>query len=130
MIVFFGDHQPTTYVSNPILRNNKVNPETLIDEENLLKYKVPYVIWSNFDIEEQTDGETSANYLAMDVLENCDLPLPALQSSLTGLRKEYPVISAAGVREADGTLTTVKQCGEALNDYRSLEYYLLFDYER
>ena len=130
MIVFFGDHQPTTYVSNPILRNNKVNPETLTDEENLLKYKVPYVIWSNFDIEEQTDGETSANYLAMDVLENCDLPLPALQSSLTGLRKEYPVISAAGVREADGTLTTVKECGEALNDYRSLEYYLLFDYER
>jgi len=130
MIVFFGDHQPTTYVSNPILRNNKVNPETLTDEENLLKYKVPYVIWSNFDIEEQTDGETSANYLAMDVLENCDLPLPALQSSLTGLRKEYPVISAAGVREADGTLTTVKQCGEALNDYRSLEYYLLFDYGR
>ena len=56
MIVFFGDHQPTTYVSNPILRNNKVNPETLTDEENLLKYKVPYVIWSNFDIEEQTDG--------------------------------------------------------------------------
>ena len=130
MIVFFGDHQPTTYVSNPILRNNKVNPETLTDEENLLKYKVPYVIWSNFDIEEQTGGETSANYLAMDVLENCDLPLPALQSSLTGLRKEYPVISAAGVREADGTLTTVKECGEALNDYRSLEYYLLFDYER
>lgn len=130
MIVFFGDHQPTTYVSNPILRNNKVNPETLTDEENLLKYKVPYVIWSNFDIEEQTDGETSANYLAMDVLENCDLPLPALQSSLTGLRKEYPVISAAGVREVDGTLTTVKECGEAFNDYRSLEYYLLFDYER
>ena len=130
MIVFFGDHQPTTYVSNPILRNNKVNPETLTDEENLLKYKVPYVIWSNFDIEEQMDGETSANYLAMDVLENCDLPLPALQSSLTGLRKEYPVISAAGVREADGTLTTVKECGEALNDYRRLEYYLLFDYGR
>ena len=130
MIVFFGDHQPTTYVSNPILRNNKVNPETLTDEENLLKYKVPYVIWSNFDIEEQTDGETSANYLAMDVLENCDLPLPALQSSLTGVRKKYPVISAAGVREADGTLTTVKECGEALNDYRRLEYYLLFDYGR
>lgn len=82
MIVFFGDHQPTTYVSNPILRNNKVNPETLTDEENLLKYKVPYVIWSNFDIEEQMDGETSANYLAMDVLENCDLPAacPAEQS--------------------------------------------------
>ena len=129
MIVFFGDHQPTTYVSNPILRNNKVNPETLTDEENLLKYKVPYVIWSNFDIEEQTDGETSANYLAMDVLENCDLPLPALQSSLTGVREKYPVISAAGVREADGTLTTVKECGEALaGDYRRLEYYLLFDY--
>lgn len=40
------------------------------------------------------------------------------------------MISAAGVREADGTLTTVKECGEALNDYRRLEYYLLFDYGR
>ena len=51
-------------------------------------------------------------------------------ASLTGVREKYPVISAAGVREADGTLTTVKECGEALNDYRSLEYYLLFDYGR
>jgi hypothetical protein len=24
----------------------------------------------------------------------------------------------------------VKECGEALNDYRRLEYYLLFDYGR
>lgn len=65
----------------------------------------------------------------MDVLENViAVACPAEQSD--GVRKKYPVISAAGVREADGTLTTVKECGEALNDYRRLEYYLLFDYGR
>lgn len=128
MIVFFGDHQPTAYVSNPILRNNGISPETLSEEENLLRYKVPYVIWSNFDIAEQKDQESSANYLMIDVLENCGLPLPSYQSSLKEIREEYPVLSALQVRDREGNYHTVEDCGEELNGYRSLEYYLLFDY--
>lgn len=127
MIVFFGDHQPTAYVSNPILRNNGVDPYTLTEEENLLKYKVPYVIWSNFDMEEATAQETSANYLMIDVLEKCGLPLPAYQNSMKELREEYPVISAIQVHDKNGNYLTVKECEEALNEYRSLQYYLLFE---
>lgn len=129
MIVFFGDHQPTTYVSNPILRMNEVDPGSLSEEENLLRYKVPYVIWANFDIEEQKGQETSANYLMIDVLENCGLPLPAYQAKLKELREQYPVISAMQVRDQEGNYLTIKDCREELNDYRSWEYYLLFDYD-
>ncbi len=127
VIVFFGDHQPGAYVSNPILRNNGVNPSTLTEEENLLKYKVPYVIWSNFDIEEGTGTESSANYLMMDVLEICGFPLPAYQNSIRDLREEYPVISAIQVRDKEGNYLTMEECGEALNRYRSVQYYYLFD---
>lgn len=129
MIVFFGDHQPTAYVTNPILRNNGTDTEALSEEENLLKYKVPYVIWSNFDIREQQGSEISANYLMIDVLENCGLPLPSYQNVLKELREEYPVISALQVRDRNGKLHNPGDMKEELNGYRSLEYYLLFDYD-
>ena len=130
IIVFFGDHQPTSYVSNPILRHNGISPDSLTTEENMLKYKVPYVIWSNFDIEEQQDQETSLNYLSIDVLNNCNLPLPGYLNSLEEIREEYPVISAMGVVDKDGNFLELKDCSEALNGYRSMQYYLLFDYEK
>lgn len=129
MIVFFGDHQPAASVSNSILKNNGTDPGSLSEEENLLRYKVPYVIWSNFDIEEETERETSANYLMMDVLENCKLPLPAFQNCMKELREEYPVISAMQVRDRKGNYLTADACEEELEEYRSLAYYLLFDYE-
>lgn len=128
IIVFFGDHQPTAYVSNPILRSNNVDPNSLTDEEILLRYKVPYVIWANFDIDESTDGETSVNYLMIDLLESAGLPLPPYQSFLKSIREDYPVISAVQVRDSEGGLSTVDECKDKLEAYKGLEYYLLFDY--
>ena len=129
IIVFFGDHQPTSYVSNPILRYNGVNPDNLTTEENMLKYKVPFVIWSNFDIEEKQNQETSLNYLSIDLLDSCGLPLPSYLSSLAGIREEYPVISAMGAVDKNGNYVELADCSDALNGYRSMQYYLLFDYD-
>lgn len=128
IIVMFGDHQPTTYVSNPVLRRNGKDPNELSQEEDLLHYKVPYVIWSNFDIPEKTEGETSANYLMIDVLEDCGLPLPAYQSSLKKLREKYPIISAVQVQDDAGRIYTAEELKDELETYQSLEYYLLYDY--
>lgn len=128
VIVFFGDHQPSTYVSNPIRRAEGIDPDTLTAEENLLNYKVPYVIWSNFDSHSGQDRESSPNYLGIDVLNQCGLPLPPYQSYLAGLRREYPVISALQIRDKQGKLYEMDQRREELNTYRSLEYYLLFDF--
>ena len=129
MIVFFGDHQPNTYVTDPVLQNNGRDPGALSEEEMLSRYQVPYVIWANFDLEEKTGQETSANYLMIDVLENCGLPLPPYQAELKELRREYPVITAMQIRDAEGNHHIKEQCPEVLDRYRSLEYYLLFDYE-
>ncbi len=128
MVVFFGDHQPSAYVSNPILRNNGINPDDFAEKNGLQRYKVPYVIWSNFDIREENGQETSPNYLMSDVLEKCGLPLPAYQNSMKELRQEYPVISAMQVCDKEGNSRTAEECEEALNAYRSMQYYLLFDY--
>ena len=130
VILFFGDHQPTTYVSNPVPRSNGVNPDSFTEEQNLLRYKVPYVLWSNFDIEEKSGQETSANYLAVDLLESAGLPLPAYQNAQKEIREVYPVISAMQIRDKDGKRVQEKEAGEKLELYRSLQYYLLFDYEK
>lgn len=130
IIVFFGDHQPTTYVTNPILQKNGIDPNTLTEEQNLLRYKVPYVIWSNFDIEEETVKETSVNYLMADVLRNSGLPLPTHLQLIEEVREEYPIISAMQVKDKEGNYLALEECGDALNGYRSLQYYYLFDYKK
>ena len=134
IIVFFGDHQPTTYVSNPVLRMNGIDPNTFTEEENLLRYKVPYVIWSNFDTVSGKNKETSANYLAVDVLEACGLPLPPYQSRLKEVRKDYPVITALQAQDRLGRVGLTgeqsEHTQEVLTPYRSLQYYLLFDYDK
>ncbi len=129
MIVFFGDHQPTAYVSNPVLKRSGVDPNALTEEENLLRYKVPYLIWANFDIAERTGQESSVNYLMLDVLQDCGLPLPPLQQVLCGLRERYPVVSGMQIRDADGRYWKQEDCGDALEEYRRMQYYLLFDYD-
>lgn len=130
MIVFFGDHQPSAYVSNPILKYNGIDSGALFEGVNLLNYKVPYVIWSNFDIQEQGGQETSVNYLMIDVLENCGLPLPAYQSSMKEFREEYPVITAMQIQDKNGNRQALEDLDEELNGYRSLQYYFLFDYKK
>lgn len=136
MVVFFGDHQPTVSVSNPLLRVNEIETDTFHEDNNLLEYKVPYVIWSNFDIEEYQGLETSANYLAIDVLNNCGLPLPPYQNYLNELRKEYPILSAIQICDKEGHIVDDSQmtkeelgaCKEAVLPYRTLQYFMLFDY--
>lgn len=136
VILFFGDHQPTTYVSNPILRNNGIKTDSLSLEENLLKYKVPYVLWSNFDLPQGLAAykqETSTNYLAIDVLERCGLPLPEYQSFLKGIREQYPVITANQIRDAQGQFYTEEEQAKdekRILQYQTMQYYLMFDLEK
>lgn len=127
MIVFFGDHQPTDSVVNPVLKLHGRTCDDLSTEEETLRYKVPFFIWANFDIEEASGVETSANYLAAKTLQAAGLPLPSYFNFLTDLEDQAPVISASHVLLSDGTFTYAKSQKDLLNDYQILQYYLLFD---
>ena len=128
IIVFFGDHQPTDSVVNPVLKLQGRTCSDLSAEEETLRYEVPYFIWANYDIEEETDVNTSANFLAAKTLKAAGLPLPAYFNFLDTLKEQVSVISASHVRLAAGTFTYAKDQKELLNDYRALQYYLLFDH--
>ena len=128
VIVFFGDHQTTNSVIEPILKQNGKSSSTLTEEERADRYKVPFFIWANFDIEEETGVETSANYLGAKTLEAAGVPMDGYFTYLSGLSETVPVISANHVTLADGTFTNADDQAELLSDYKGYQYYRLFDY--
>ena len=98
-------------------------------EQLKLRYQVPYVIWANYDIREETGKDTSANYLAADVLRYAGVAPDAYLDYLSGLKEQYPIISAMRVVTADGEDTDATAQKEGLSDYQKLQYYQLFDHK-
>ena len=110
IIVFFGDHQPSDAVVRPILRLNGVNTSNMSMEQAQLRYQVPYVIWANYDIEEESNVDTDISFLAADVLKRADMPTTAYQNFLLELEKS-------------------PDSEKLLNQYEILQYYFMFDYQ-
>lgn len=130
VILFFGDHQPADYVVEPLLRTMGKSGDTLTEEEQAQRYKVPFLIWANYDIEEAQRVELSANYLGGYMLKTAGLTLPVYQQYLEKLRAEVPVLSERTMYTKDGYAGSPDAYeGELLQDYQRLQYYLLFDRE-
>lgn len=129
LIVFFGDHQPNDTVAGPILRSNGAAAQL---QAQTARYQVPFLIWANYEMEEKSGVETSANYLALDVLEQAGILRVGYYGYLEELRERFPVVSAQQVQAADGAVLTQEQQKESpyLQEYRSLQYYQLFDAEQ
>ena len=120
MVVFFGDHQPNDVVAEPVWQLNGKSYRSLSGEDTFLRYQVPYLIWTNYDIQTERNADTSANYLGAKVLEAAGLKLPAYQKFLLELSESCPVVSAAGIlKETDAEID--------LEKYKKLQYYQLFD---
>lgn len=129
LLVFFGDHQPNDYVADMALRIGGRSVSELTEEEQKLRYQVPYLIWANYDIEEAKGKDTSLNYLAAEALKTGGIPTSAYQNYLLELKQQYPVVSAVTVESKDGKQSD-KEWKKALREYQCLQYYQLMDWER
>lgn len=127
VIVFFGDHQPTNSVVSDIWKLNGKNGNDLSAEDEANRYKVPFFIWCNYDIETRTNVETSTNFLATDVLTAAGIPLNDYESYLSELSESYPVITSIRTQKADGESTDTQNVMGELNNYAILQYNRLFD---
>ena len=127
IIVFFGDHQPTNSVVSPIYKLHGKSASNLTQEEEYLRYQVPYFIWANYDIEEATNVDTSVNYLGMDVLDIAGLPLYDYAAFLQEQQELYPIVTSIRATDAEGNNHDVKDVMDELNTYHSLQYYQIFE---
>lgn len=121
LIVFFGDHQPSDYIANQIFRLSGVNPSNLTEEQALLRYQVPYVIWANYDIDEASGVNMDISFLAANVLETANMDTTAYQNFLL----EYEAV----LMENDGTEEAEERVEEYEDLHQMLQYYYMFDYQ-
>lgn len=129
VLVFYGDHQPNLEdeLTEELFGHM---PETLDELE--LEYRVPFLIWTNYDIPEKEIELTSLNYLSSYVYEAAGMTPPGYNRMLAQLEKTIPVINSLGYYSpAAGTFLPVSEAegeeAEALALYSQLAYNNMFD---
>lgn len=130
ILVFFGDHQP----SLPDSFYESIMGESLSDlsgKDLLKRYQTPFLIWANYDIEEQEGIETSPNYLSMLMKKTAGMRLTPFECYLEDLYEEIPVLTVNGMVDKEGTYYQITQkknpYKEKLLEYQILQYNTLFD---
>ena len=129
IILMFGDHQPGDYALKAIWQ-----PTEDADIQTLQqRYKVPFVMWANFDIESEYVEGISLNYLSTLLFQKAGVPLTGYQEFLSKLHETFPVINANGVIDANGEYYAwgddIPDEDGLLEKYKAFQYNMLFDGE-
>ena len=127
IVVMFGDHQPSPSVLRKIYELNGNDYQELDEEANENIYRVPFVIWANYDIEEEHGVETSLNYLGNYMLRAAGIPLTKYRTLADKISDNIPILSAIRVVDKNGSSGSVEDNADKVIDYRKLQYYELFD---
>lgn len=137
IIVMYGDHQPnldeeaSAILSQHVLEN---------DNSSFCNFYVPYVIWANFDIEEEDylgyEGHPavmntiSTNYLASVVFDIAGVELSDYDRYLLDLHERIPALTALGLWDSEGNYYPSPASSPYADDLSTLEmiqYNLIFD---
>lgn len=102
VILFLGDHQPNLSDDFYEFVTNGTYQEWT-SEEMMKQYAVPFIIWSNQEMEHTEYEKTSMNYLSTILSEACGLSLSGYQKYLKDLSGEIPAITAKGYWGENGT---------------------------
>jgi len=128
MIVFFGDHQPS--VETAFIEELMGKPLNALNMEEVQKrYKVPFFIWANYNIEEAYYENISVNYLSTLAMEVAGVELPEYNQYLSRLYQQVPMLNALGYADANGEYHYFSEENELtpyLNGYELVQYDYLF----
>lgn len=131
LLVFFGDHQP--HLPDAFYGHVMDKFPVQFELEDVMKeHLVPYLLWANYDIPEQTREEISSlNYLSPLVLQTAGLPMTEYHRFLLDMQQSVPSISASGYYDAQANVGEIDQAdaetAEWLEEYAIVQYYYLFD---
>lgn len=129
IIVFFGDHQPK--LTDSFYEAIGGTTADNLDAQQQ-RYKVPFFIWANYDIEETYVDCTSLNYLSSYVYDIAGISLPPYNQFLQKMEEAIPSINANGFYSlSTGHYLPFDEATEdeqsLLELYEILQYNSLFD---
>lgn len=126
IICMFGDHFPS--IETAFYEELLGKPQSEWDLEDIQKrYAVPFIIWANYDIEEEQNAVISNNYLENMLLKQAGIDLPRYNQYLEKLSADIPAMNVNGYMDTEGKwhnydsdeTDTVKKL---LEDYEILQY--------
>ena len=132
VILFFGDHLPDLDDGfyDALLKKSM---DQLEGEELTELYRVPFLIWANYDIKERTLKRTSNNYLSVLLADAAGIRKTPYMEYLSDLQKEIPAINALGYWDKDGHFYEIGDQSSPytglLREYNLMEYNNLFGKE-
>lgn len=129
VLVMFGDHQPK--VEGRLHRRLMKKAGYSSDEREACDYTSAFLIWANYDIEEEEGVEISSNFLSTKLMDVIGMKKPPFYSYLSRLMEQYPVFSPYVVKDGEGENRDVKKffderSDDLLNQYRLFQYNGLF----
>ena len=128
ILVMFGDHQPALEQEFLDLAYG-VEQDEMDMSQYLDKFKVPYIIWANYDLPDEEGAETSLNFLAQDVLKYAGIPTGDYGDYLNDFRMSVPVLSFAGYKDIQGNAYSHLESTiytQEIENYKIVQYGILF----
>jgi len=128
LILIFGDHQPM--LNNQFLENLYGKPvgELSLKEKSKL-YKIPFIIWSNYDINEKYIKDISVNYLSSLLLKTAGLKGTNYNAYLMNLYEKLPVVVSNFYFDKYGEVFSYEEVSnyeKYLEEYEMIQYNNLF----
>lgn len=131
IILMFGDHQPglDTEILNALQNYDQSNDE-LAGSNGMESYIVPFILWANYDIEEEEDVLISPGYLRALLLDKAGATLGTYDRFLLDCYEQYPAVNYAGYYDRDRQWHSIDQIqnDSLLHDYALLQYGKVFDH--
>ena len=124
IILFFGDHLPRL---NPSFYEELHGGTFNTLEEQQLQYTVPFFLWANYDIPEESVEMTSLNYLSNYIFQVANIELPPYNKFLMDTAKTIPALNAFGYYSKD-LKKYVKYEEASSNEKEALESYEILQY--
>ena len=124
----FGDHQPS--VEQEFLdKAYGVTQDEMTMEQYMGKFKVPFVIWANYDLPEDEIERISLNFLGQTTLQYAGIEQTAYGEFLNTVSEQVPVLTFAGYFDKAGNAYShleETQFDEIIHQYNLLQYENLF----
>ena len=124
VVLFFGDHQP-----NLNLIDKYGSTELYEDAE--AQYIVPFFIWANYDIEEKSGIEISANFMQNLLIDAVGLYENEYDQYTNSIMKEIPVITMQYYIDKAGNRYDINDTSspyyDLIEEYKSVVYYQMFE---
>ena len=125
IIIMFGDHLPNVDTSFYEMLFNTAWDDIPFQKRQKL-YTTPFVIWSNYDLNDYSISELSANYFGSYILQLTRLEMPAYNKCLLNYMQTIPVIGTGMIMDSSGNWYDLDHVPETyqsiLSDYQILQY--------